>query len=293
MVGFLLLYGLSIFWTPPQRHSPGPLIKNLDPEEFTDEPRSRIAPLSSMMQPRGMSGLSSSFQEMDDGSGKNITLTEKAKELMNRGERISLSNEQRKNAVAEELTRLGFNDRELINLHTKACDDSDYRRAKIDIKRLLNMKNYRDALELLQETIDNTADDNYLLRSEMLQQAVEIALMSGNLAEFERYTKEYFKTTEQVLAVYKNSKLNNSHESREKIYQLSRELESAKSGRFFQFLQSIQKNHISPREIIIAAKTNAAQNRSNSPFTISNQDIEKAVSSGEGLFQEWTNQGLR
>lgn len=291
-VGVLLFYGLFLFWAP-QNRKPTPFIETIDPADFDDELPTRQTNLSTLRDYNYSGSFGGSSQEINSGTGNRVSLTEKAQELMNRGERISLSNEQRKTDIAEELIRLGFNDRDLIKLQTQACDDHDYRKSRTQIKGLLAMKKYESALSLIQENLDDTAEDNYLLRAEMLQYAAEIALMSGNLTEFERYAKEYFQNTEQVLNVYRNSSLNATHESREKIYQLSRELDGAKSGNFFKFLQSIQQKQISPREIIISAKANAAQNRHQADFEISHRDIEKSVGSVESMFQEWSHQELR
>ena len=279
IVGFIILYGLSIFMDFSSLRTPapvGPIV--LDEPETGDERKPRA----------GVALQSSAFTESDLGTPlRQERLETKLRAL---GPRLQISLQVRQSRLRSELVRRGYQNENFIRYQTLGLDDQLLQESQGAIESSLLREQYGRALSLLEELLDEVPTENLQVRAKILRQSIEIALISGDKERYEQYSKAYFLNLGQTLAIFRNSQLMEFHKAREKIYLLQRRLDSSRSGSLLTILKAIESGGLSPREIVTGLKASASGQQpvqSSDGFRPLSPDIEAATEKAHRLFKNF------
>ncbi|MCJ8344850.1 hypothetical protein MJH12_04865 [bacterium] len=294
LVGFLFLYILSIFVDMDGRGSQydAPVIQEIEDSDFdlddedldlsADAKRSRLKKLTyAPSSYTSESYIESDIQDVVPRARSSALQTSILDQI--KVSEISLS--QQEALLSKDLARKGYSNPSFLNMQMAALNKQPYKRHRYKIKQMEIKGQFKRALTLIDSLLKETSEENYLLLGEIYQKAYELALQSGSISLIDKYSKLYLKNTGTTLKIFQDSKFSESHKGRETIYQMTQQLNKAKSGNIATLFAAIGSKEIQSLGLLSSLKASTKLNADNSPFSISNDDISKATEHSRNIFK--------
>ena len=290
--GLVFFYILSLFFQVP-RAAPGPPdtmagIEELDEFEESDGKKKKY----SFTRTNRLKPLARAQGSYDGGSFRpreKAPQTHISKRITGSRSRIQLPLEARQKQLRETLLARGYSSPRFLRYQVLGLNNDVYKEAKPTLARLISQGQFKNALDQLDRVLYEVDAENLQVRSGVLEKAIEVSLMSGDLQAFERYSSEYHQVLDETLEIFRTSRLMDFHASRERIYELQRAIQTGKKGSMLQFLRALRSGKATPLEIVTGLKvaTRMGKNSSDSKLKVSDRDLNEAADNAMALFKNF------
>lgn len=293
LTGLIFFYILSIFFQPLKKEPTGPPLMDgiVIEEEYEDSEPEKSPRYYSTPSPAGIS----SYSELPAYNSRSESDPELARVAASLEipptARIKISLEERQKLLRESLIDRGYSNPYFLKYMEYGLDNQIYLDAKPEIEKMLKEERFGEALRRLIRVLDATEMENLQVRSFVLEKILEVALMGGDLRNFELFSAQYYDVIAQTLDVFKNSRLMDFHAARDKVYELSKAVDIGRSGGILQFLGAIKSGQISPLEIVtglkVASKMQGSGSGSGSEREMAQTKIDEAAEGTLQLFKRF------
>ena len=290
--GLVFFYILSLFFQVPKA-APGPPdtmagIEELDECEDSDGKKKKYSfTRTQRLKPLGRD--QGSFDEDSFRPRQKTPQAPISQRIKGSRSRIQMPLEQRQKQLRENLLGRGYSSPRFLRYQVLGLDNNVYKEAKATVSRLIEQGQFKDALDQLDGILYEVDAENLQVRSGVLEKAIEVSLMSGDLQAFERYSSEYHQVLDETLDIFRTSRLMDFHASRERIYELQKAIQTGKKGSMLQFLRALKSGKATPLEIVTGLKvvTRMGNNSSDSKLKVSDRDLNEATDNAMSLFKNF------
>ena len=133
---------------------------------------------------------------------------------------------KKKAKLRAQLKARGFTNQKYLDQRALGLEREGFKSARNKVERLIESGNIDEALEVLQEELDRTPEENLIVRSEIVALQTRIAMRHGYASNALEYFHQQMRLTRKINEIKKNSQLINNPNARAMMEEADKTLDA-------------------------------------------------------------------